>query len=81
MKSKSHDRFSALINKYVDIPELTGTIVNDFIKKIIVHAPDKSSGKRKQEIEIIFKFVGQVDTPILTESVIPEPAPRKKKTV
>ena len=76
----NYDRFSALINKYVDIPELTGTIVNDFIKKIIVHAPDKSSGKRKQKIEIIFNFVGQVDIPILTESVILERAPRKKKT-
>ena len=79
-ENDNYDRFSALINKYVDIPELTGTIVNDFIKKIIVHAPDKSSGKRKQKIEIIFKFVGQVDIPILTESVILERAPRKKKT-
>ena len=79
-ENDNYDRFSALINKYVDIPELTGTIVNDFIKKIIVHAPDKSSGKRKQKIEIIFNFVGQVDIPILTESVILERAPRKKKT-
>jgi hypothetical protein len=79
-ENDNYDRFSALINKYVDIPELTGTIVNDFIKKIIVHAPDKSSGKRKQKIEIIFNFVDQVDIPILTESVILEPTPRKKKT-
>ena len=79
-ENDNYDRFSALINKYVDIPELTGTIVNDFIKKIIVHAPDKSSGKRKQKIEIIFNFIGQVDIPILTESVILERAPRKKKT-
>ena len=79
-ENDNYDRFSALISKYVDIPELTGTIVNDFIKKIIVHAPDKSSGKRKQKIEIIFNFVGQVDIPILTESVILERAPRKKKT-
>ena len=49
-------------------------------KKIIVHAPDKSSGKRKQEIEIIFNFVGQVDIPVLTESIILERVPKGKKT-
>lgn len=76
----NYDRFAALVEKYVDIPELTGTIVNDFIKKIIVHAPDKSSGKRKQEIEIIFNFVGQVDIPVLTESIILERVPKGKKT-
>ena len=76
----NYDRFAALVEKYVDVPELTGTIVNDFIKKIIVHAPDKSSGKRKQEIEIIFNFVGQVEIPVLTESIILERVPKGKKT-
>ena len=42
------DQFLALLEKYVDIPELTPTIVNEFIKQIIVYAPDKSSGKRTQ---------------------------------
>ena len=60
--------------------ELTPTMVNEFVKKIIVHEADNSSGKRVQKIEIIFNFVGQVDIPILTESVILERAPRKKKT-
>ena len=49
----NYDAFAALVEKYVDIPELTPTIVNEFIKKIIVHAPDKSSGKRTQKVEII----------------------------
>ena len=76
----NYDRFSALVEKYVDIPVLTSTIVNEFVKKIIVHAPDKSSGKRKQEIEIIFNFVGQVDIPILTEPIILEHKPQNRKT-
>jgi len=76
----NYDRFAALVEKYVDVPELTGTIVNAFIRKIIVHAPDKSSGKRKQEIEIIFNFVGQVDIPVLTESIILERASKGKRT-
>ena len=31
------------------------------IDKIIVHAPDKSSGKRLQEIEIIYNHIGVFD--------------------
>ena len=76
----NYDRFSALVEKYVDIPVLTPTIVNEFIQKIIVHAPDKSSGKRKQQIEIIFNFVGQVDIPILTTPIILEQKPQNRKT-
>ena len=76
----SYDRFAALVEKYVDIPVLTSTIVNEFVKKIIVHAPDKSSGKRKQEIEIIFNFVGQVDIPILTEPIVLEGTAQNRKT-
>lgn len=42
--------FIALTHKYVDVEELTQTIVNEYIKKIIVFAPDKSSGKRTQNV-------------------------------
>ena len=68
----NYDRFSALVEKYVDIPVLTSAIVNEFIQKILVHAPYKSSGKRMQQIEIIFNFAGQVDIPVLTDPIILE---------
>lgn len=55
------DAFIALTQKYVDVEELTQTIVNEYIKKIIVYAPDKSSGKRKQKVKIFFNFVDDVD--------------------
>ena len=38
------DAFIALTKKYVDVTELTQTIVNEYIKKVIIHAPDKSCG-------------------------------------
>ena len=61
-KDKNNFRqFTSLVQKYVGIKELTPTIVNEFIKKIIVHAPDKSSGKRVQQIDIIFNFVGNLN--------------------
>lgn len=52
-------QFHEIVKKYVGIKELTPTIVNEFIKKIIVHAPDKSSGHRVQKIQIIFNFIGE----------------------
>ena len=55
------DSFAAVIRKYVGIRELTPTIVNEFIKKIIVHAPDKSSGHRRQKIEIVWNFIGELE--------------------
>ena len=54
------DSFSAIIRKYVGIKELTPTIVNEFIKKIIAHAPEKVDGKRIQKVDIVFNFVGEI---------------------
>lgn len=55
------DSFAAVIRKYVGIRELTPTIVNEFVKKIIIHAPDKSSGHRRQKIEIVWNFIGELE--------------------
>ncbi len=44
--NNSVDAFLALVEKYVDILELTPTIVNESIKKIIVYTPEKQSTKR-----------------------------------
>ena len=33
-------------------------MVNDLIDKIVVHAPDKSSGHRRQKIDIYYKAIG-----------------------
>ncbi len=64
------DSFIALTQEYVDVTELTPTIVNEYIKKIVVSAPDKSSGKRKQKIKIYFNFVDEVSIPVVSEPMI-----------
>ena len=74
------DAFIALTKKYVDVTELTQTIVNEYIKKIIIHAPDKSGGKRRQTVEIIFNFVDEVETPVLAEPMIAESTLGRRKT-
>lgn len=53
------NQFRHIVQKYVGITELTPTIVNEFVRKIIVHAPDKSGGYRVQKIQIIFNFIGE----------------------
>ena len=55
------DNFAAVIRKYVGVKELTPTIVNEFVKKIIVHAPDKSSGHRRQKVQIVWNFTGELE--------------------
>ena len=74
------DAFIALTKKYVDVTELTQTIVNEYIKKIIIHAPDKSGGKRRQKVEIIFNFVDEVEIPVLAEPMIAESTLGRRKT-
>lgn len=66
--------------KYVQ--ELTQTIVNEYIKEIVVFAPDKSSGKRKQKVNLIhFNLVDEVDIPMISELIITETTYERRKTV
>lgn len=74
------DQFLALLEKYVDIPELTTTIVNEFIKRIIVYAPDKSSGKRTQKVKIVFNFLEEVEVPEISAPVITQTTYGRRKT-
>ena len=76
----SFDRFAALVEKYVDIPELMPAIVNEFIKKIIVYAPEKQGSRRIQKIRIIFNFLDELDMPEIGEPVVTETTYGRRKT-
>ena len=64
----------------MDVTELTQTIVNEYIKKIVIHAPDKFDGKRRQKVEIFFNFVDDVGIPVLAEPMIAESTLGRRKT-
>ena len=49
------------VRKYTDPKELTSELLNDLVDKIVIHAPDKSRGHRKQKIEIYYKAVGIIN--------------------
>ncbi|GBF33135.1 site-specific recombinase [Desulfocucumis palustris] len=69
-KAEDTGQFLATVRKYTDIQELMPTILNEFISKIIIHAPDKSSGKRKQKVEIVYNGVGILNIPELTDEML-----------
>ena len=66
------EQFMELARKYTDFSELTTMMINEFIDKIIVHAPEKIDGDRVQEVEIYLKFIGHFELPApeLTEEEI-----------
>lgn len=65
------DYFLGLVKKYTDFSELTTTMINEFIDRIIVYAPDCSEDDRTQEVEIYLKYIGRFEAPV------PEPTPEE----
>ena len=56
-------QFLELAKKYTDFSELTTPMINEFVEKIIVHAPEKIDGDRVQEVDIHLRFIGQFELP------------------
>jgi hypothetical protein len=54
-------RFLTRVRKHTLVTELTPTLLNELVERIEVHAPDKSSGKRCQQVEVCFNFIGALD--------------------
>ena len=69
-------RFMKTVKQYSKITELTSELLNKMIGKIVIHAPDKSSGKRMQQIDIHYSFdVGMLDFSALGELQAEEVVP------
>ena len=51
-------RFVALVRRYTSFDELTAPMLNEFIEKVVVHEADKSTGDRRQKVDIYFNFIG-----------------------
>ena len=52
-------RFFEIVRKYTDIKELNVNLLNDLIDTIVIHEPEteKQRKKRKQKVEINFRFI------------------------
>ena len=56
-------KFLKLVKSYTEIEELTPEILNSFIEKIYIGETEKYDGRKMQEVEIIYKFVGAINLP------------------
>ena len=61
--SSNIEAFMVLAKQYRDVDELTASVINSFIDRVIVHAPQKVNGQRCVRIEIIFRFIGSFAVP------------------
>lgn len=68
-----------LVKPYTEFPEFTPAILNEFIEKVIIHEPDKSSGQRVQQVDIHLNFIGQFELPLSEEEQEEPPARKSKK--
>ena len=66
--------FLKIVKKYTEPAELTPAILREFVEKVVVHAPDKSSGHRVQRIDVHYTFIGEID-------LSPEYSKYEKETV
>ncbi len=77
------EAFMTLARQYRDTDELTASVINSFIDRVVVHAPKKVNGQRHVQIDVIFRFIGCFSVPvaptIMTEEQLQEEARRAKE--
>ena len=66
-QTENLDRFISKIKKYLNLDELTPAVLNDMVKAVYVHAPDKSKGYREQQIDISYDLVGILPAAMLND--------------
>lgn len=66
-QAENIDRFIGKVRKYLDLNELTPAVLNDMVKAVYVHATDKSSWHREQQIDISYDLVGILPASLLAD--------------
>lgn len=56
-------KFLKIVKAYTEIQELTPEILNSFIEKIYIGETERYDGRKMQDVEIIYKFVGAINLP------------------
>ena len=59
------DKFICQAKKYLHLEKLTPAVLNDLVNAVYVHAPDKSSGHRVQDVEISYNYIGILPATLL----------------
>lgn len=59
-KTRNAKDFASLIEKYVDITELTDELLHTLIDKIVVHEKEYINGEIIMRIDIYYRFIGKI---------------------
>lgn len=51
-------QFTKLIKRYTEVTELTALLLKELVDKIVIHQSEKVNGKRMQQIDIYYRFIG-----------------------
>jgi len=54
------NRFLTQVRKHTCVSELTPIMLSELVERIEVHAPDKATGKRCQDVDIYFNHIGLI---------------------
>jgi hypothetical protein len=59
------DKFIGLVRRYTNFDELTASMLNEFVEKILVHEAEvaRKGHRRRQKVEIYLNFIGKFDVP------------------
>lgn len=57
------EHFMELTKRYTDFAELTASMINEFVSKIIIHKAEGKGADRMQEVEIYLNYVGKIELP------------------
>lgn len=60
-RTDAANRFIGVIDKFTDIKELNAEILNELIDKIVVHQKEKVNSRIFQQVEIYYRFVGELN--------------------
>ena len=79
--TSADQKFIALVDRYMNVEELTTVMINEFVEKIVVFERDrKGSTQCNQRIDIYFNFIGQYVPPHFREVILtPEQIEEQRK--
>ncbi len=78
-KTCNVEKFLELTRKYTSFEELTPTMINEFVGKILVHKVTGSGASRIVDVDIYLNFIGKFSVPAEPENLTEEEIEARRK--
>ena len=73
------ENFIELANRYTNIDELNTEMLYEFVDKVVVYEADRSTGERRQRLDIHLNFIGNFMTPEMEREPTPDEIEAEEK--